>query len=148
MSNNVPQFVGHDARKFIIALRESDDLARDVNAASPNAEGIHTGELKQEKLKPETVRRKISNQLLADLLQVARKNVVVQDGVFGGKTLGHQVAKIGFLLIGENVSGVRSLFNRGGKRAVLLGSRRRGESQRTHKAIENCSHNHGIRAHL
>src|SRR6266849_5185 len=148
VSNYVSQFVGHDARKFIVALRERDDLARDINAASPNAEGVHTGKLKQEELKPEAVRWQISDQLLADLLQMARESVVVQAGVFGGKTLGHQVAKIGFLLIGENVRRVRSLLNRGRKRAVLLGSRRGGESQCTQEAIENSSHNPGIRAHL
>ncbi len=69
--HNMAQFVGHDACQFIVALRQRDNFSRNVNSASPNAEGVHTGNLNQKELEPEPVGRQVVNQLVADLLQVA-----------------------------------------------------------------------------
>ncbi len=89
--HDVSKLVGHDPRQFIVTLRQSDNLARNVHSASPNAERVHTGNLNQKELKPEPIWRQVVDELVADLLQVAVQGT--------RNALGHQVAEIGFLFV-------------------------------------------------
>ncbi len=70
----------------------------------------------------------------------------MQEGESTRNAFGHQIAKVRFLLIGENIGRVRTFLDRWRKGAVLLSPRRDGQSQRTQEAMENSSHNSGIRA--
>ena len=89
--------------QLVFALRESDHLARDVNAPAGQHEGVGFGQVDQKKLEPEFGRRQVFDDALADAPQVPCDFVVIYYAKIALNLLGDGVAQVDLLLFWKYV---------------------------------------------
>ena len=103
----MPELVAEDAGELIFCARESDELARHVDAAAGKDERVCVGDIDQAELDLELRRRQMRHEPAADALQVRGQRVVFDDAQAAFEPLGDRVSEIGLLGGREDVGFAR-----------------------------------------
>src|SRR5579864_7379181 len=113
MSDNVSEFVGNDTGQFIVTLSQSHDFAGHVDSSAGNTEGVHFGKFNKIKTKLQLGWGQVLSDALSQCAQVGIEGVVMNDLHVLRQALGHGIAKVDLLLVGENIGFVRDRLNGG-----------------------------------